>query len=94
MNRKPIQILKQSFIDRIPKGSRDPIMRSFKLLKLFSTQTDGVTVPEIAGYLDVHKETARYWLFRLSLVLPIYESGIKQGDKGAPAVKYSLLQKD
>ena len=88
--KEPIRILKRSYIERIPKGTRDPILRSLKLLKLFSGGA-GVTVSDIAGCLGVHKETARYWLFRLSLVLPVYESGVRRGGWGAPSVEYRLL---
>lgn len=89
----PLEIIKHSYSDRIPKGTRDPILRAFKLISLFSSSNSGVTVRDIADDLNVDKETARYWLWRASLVLPIYESGFDySGNRGRPGVKYSLLR--
>jgi len=93
---EPIKLLKTSYLESIPKGTRDPIMRSLKILNLFARKSSGVTIPDIAAELNVHKDTARYWLFRLSLALPVYESGIDENYDGCgrPAVKYSLLKGD
>jgi len=86
--------VKYAYTEFINDGSKYPIMRAFKLIRLFEANPKGITISRIKEELGVHKDTARYWLGMASLALPIYEIGVEDKPKGRPGVLYALLNEE
>jgi len=75
-----------------PKGTADPIGRTFKMIKLVNDRKDGFTMRDIMDTLNCSYSVAQYFLDHASIHMPIALDGKKVNGTGNPANVYRLLK--